>query len=225
MKRLLTVLSLLLLCACTAAHPDRIERTQNASFETRHRIHELVLGDAMPETPVIMRHMISLHISGQPSDLVFTGIMRLAPQTHTARVVGMGGFGLKMFDLTISPKTLTTHFLHPGIARISHAAEHIAFCVRRIWLGYGPSIDDTITTSTDTSLLWGNHEGVELTHRFIDNRRVSTQAKGPKESWHILLSDPMPNSKLPGTIRFFDNEDNYSLLIKQVGSQSIGPTI
>lgn len=224
MKKIFAISFLLLLCACTAAGPDMMQGSQNTSPEARRRVQKLVLTNDLPETPMIMRHMISLHISGQPSDLVFTGIMRLDPKNHTARVVGMGGFGLKMFDLTISPKALTIHFLHPGIARISHAAEHVAFCVRRIWLGYGPRIDDTISTSPQASRLFGSHEGVALTHRFIGDKHVSTQGRGAKESWHILLSDPMPNSSLPRTITFVDDQDDYSLLIKTVASQNTGPT-
>jgi len=222
MKRL-CMLVLLMLCACTATQQDKTVWNPDPSPEAGRRIQALILANGMPHTPVLMRHMIRLHIQGKPSDLTFSGIMRFTPKSNTARVVGMGGFGLKMFDLTISPHRVTIHFLHPGIARISHAADRIAFCIRRIWMGYGPNLDDIIETSDDTTRLLGTHNAVFLDHRFAHGTHISTTASGKKEAWHILFKDRNQNNNLPRTMEFFNDRDNYSLFIKLVDAKQKGP--
>ncbi len=224
MKQLLLSALLVLLCGCTAVHQNMAPGQPDRSPETAQRVAALVLADEMPPTPLIMRHMIRLHMAGKGSDLTFHGIMRFDPKTQTARVVGMGGFGLKMFDLTVTPRHVTTHFLHPGIARISHAADRIAFCIRRIWMSYGPGPQDILTTSDKATVLVGHHGDVLLRHRFVRDTRVSTTARGHKETWHILFENHRQKDRLPGTITFFDDRNDYSLVIKLIGSKHTGPT-
>jgi hypothetical protein len=163
-----------------------------------------------------MRHLVRLTIPDQDFDMNINGMMRLDPAHHQARVVGMGGFGLKLFDLTVLPGTMTVRFLHPSLQRINDVEEHIAFCIRRIWLGYGPSVHDTVKADNDSTTLCGNHNGVRLVHTFSRNALTTTTAKGNGEAWHIVFEDREPQTNLPLTLTFQNDSPTYSLFIRRV---------
>ena len=226
MKRLVILSLVLLLCACAAGGPNPALWNQPPSTALRAQAMRLAehaeITTSLDTTPRVMRHRVRLRIPGKNIDLAFDGIMRLSHSPRTARVVGMGGFGLKLFDLTVSPTYVTTHFLHPSIARIPHAADRIAFCIRRIWMGYGPTPHDGITLSGKDARLYGVHDGVRLEHGFSKNTLISTTARGPAEFWKILFTERGKTTRLPGKIEFFNENEGYSLVIRRIDPPETG---
>ncbi|WP_462323818.1 hypothetical protein [Desulfoplanes sp.] len=212
MIRCVLPLLLVLTLACAPRTPSGVGSTKPPSPEARR----LVLANRLPPTPVVMRHLVRLRIPDRDLDMNIRGMMRLDPVAREARVVGMGGFGLKLFDLTVFPESITTHFLHPSLCRIRHVDEHIAFCIRRIWLGYDPTGKDTVEENAGAVSLQGIHNGVHLIHNFSGDILTATTARGPHESWRILFGTREPPTGMPQTITFQNAAADYSLSIRLV---------
>jgi hypothetical protein len=164
-----------------------------------------------------LRHIVRLSIPGNDLDQTFNGIMRFDSTGQTMRLIGMAGFGLKLFDLTVRPEALETHFLHPGLGRVHDMPERIAFCVRRIWLGPPPSYREGVERHGGKTLLLDKHEGVLLEHTFTGQTLTATRARGPRESWTISYPDRTANDREPRTIVFTDGRGRYELHIRLVG--------
>jgi len=166
------------------------------------------------DTPRLFRHVVRLHIAGRNQDLSLEGMMRLETD-HTARIIGMGAFGLRMFDITVTPDQVETNFLNPGMKSIPRLTEHIAFCVRRIWLGFQPGPGDSACGPDDGQARCGNCGPVQLRHVFSRGRLMRTQASGPGEAWSIEYSGHDERSGEPGQITFRDGKGRFELDIRQ----------
>lgn len=86
------------------------------------------------------RHRVRLVLPGQNAPFVFDGLMFLtegksgSDENRRIRLAGLGGMGLRLFSLLIDREALRLEYLHPSLARIPHVEEHIARCVRVLWL-------------------------------------------------------------------------------------------
>lgn len=206
------LLLLALCCACATPGPDP------ALWELPSRPEQGMLDrDLWDTSPArTLRHQVRLRIPGKGLDLTFGGMMRLEPRDRSVRLVALGGFGLKLFDLTVTPNALHTHFLHPGLKRVPNMAERIAFCVRRIWLGYQPDAQDALLRTANATILYGRHQGVRLEHGFHDRERTFTQAHGPDEHWRITFTRQSGSHGEPETIVFTDTAPRYELQVRLV---------
>ncbi|MDR0339866.1 MAG: hypothetical protein LBH65_06275 [Desulfovibrio sp.] len=99
---------------------------------------------AKPQTPSVLppmpdrgtwlfRHKVRLEIPGARLSQGFDGVMRLDTAQRRARVAGVTGLGMQLFDMEISAESAELAYLHPLLARMPRAGEHIARCVRRVW--------------------------------------------------------------------------------------------
>jgi hypothetical protein len=79
------------------------------------------------------RHKVRLDIPGRGVSQSFDGLMQLDLAEKTAHVVGIGAFGMRLFDVKVVPEQTTVGYIHPMLLKIPRVEEHIAFCVRRIW--------------------------------------------------------------------------------------------
>ncbi len=87
-----------------------------------------------------VRHRLALAVAGR-EELRFDGLMLQSAEAERFRVVGMGGFGLTMFDLVIGPDYVRTISMLPMAARMPNAADNIAGAVRRIWFHCLPALE------------------------------------------------------------------------------------
>jgi len=165
---------------------------------------------------LLLRHLVRLRIPKYGLDQTFNGIMRFEGGGRSVRVVGMGGFGMKLFDLTIRPDALERHFMHPGLSRIPDMAEHIAFCVRRIWIGNQPTAQDSLRQVGETTHLYGKHEDLLVEHVFSGAVRTATRAHGHLEFWEILYLDYAEGTQVPRHIVFTDGRGRYELNVRLV---------
>ncbi|MFW5488901.1 MAG: hypothetical protein ACNI3A_10900 [Desulfovibrio sp.] len=215
MIRTIALLLLLLCTACAPKGPDMAPW----QLPPTPKGERLAMDSRLPNEKLVMRHTVHLQVPGWHLDNTLDGIMRLDTETQTARIVGMGGFGLKLFDLSVTPKTLKVHFLHPSLARISNAAERIAFCIRRIWLDYGPTPHDGLADVDGTTRLYGKQHGVLMEHVFSGGQLDVTRALGPTEFWEIRYAGRTADTRQPEQIEFTDGEGRYSLLVRLVDAR------
>lgn len=69
-----------------------------------------------------------------PNRLTMNALLRLDMEKHSARVVAMDDFGVKLFDLTVTAVTEDCHFLLPALTRLTGIDRMIAATVRRTYL-------------------------------------------------------------------------------------------
>lgn len=209
MKELLLLVLLTgVLCGCGTAH-----RTPRTDLPTAEMAGVKI--PAIPQDPVLYRHAVRLEIRGK-SPLTFDGMLRFDARQDAARAVALGGFGLKLFDLTITPTDVETHTLHPALARIPDIVDHIAFCIRRIWLDYRPVPTDPAGHGNGQDVLYATCHGQQVEHVLSRGRRISTTAFGPDEFWTTMFLEPDAVTQQPRHIVFTDGHERYRLDIRTI---------
>ena len=81
----------------------------------------------------VFRHKVRFEMPGRNIAHSFDGMMRFDLASRTMHVVALAGMGMQLFDVVITQKDVLVHYMHPLMRKIPGAAEHIAFCLRRIW--------------------------------------------------------------------------------------------
>lgn len=81
----------------------------------------------------VFRHKVRLDFPGRKEARSFDGMMRLDLSSRSIHAVGLGGMGMQLFDVMVTENETHVRYLHPLMRRIPGAADHIAFCLRRIW--------------------------------------------------------------------------------------------
>jgi len=142
--------------------------------------------------------------------------MRFERDGHTIRLVGMAGFGMKLFDLSISQDAVETHFISPGLRRINNLPEHIAFCVRRIWLTRLPETDNGFRLVENTTHVNGIHDGQRIEHEYLQETLTATRSLGPREYWEIQYSERMADTREPSRIIFKEGHGRYLLDVRLI---------
>ncbi|MDR3175979.1 MAG: hypothetical protein LBU06_05555 [Desulfovibrio sp.] len=109
-------------------------QTVSALEEERTKSPPAVGIAAAPQAgAVVLRHKVRLEMPGRdiPS---FDGILRIsrADNTLRMRVLGLGGMGLTLFDINVTPTDAQAAYLSPRLAVIPGLVENIAFCVRNL---------------------------------------------------------------------------------------------
>ncbi|MDR1489620.1 MAG: hypothetical protein LBS65_03920 [Desulfovibrio sp.] len=80
---------------------------------------------------VVLRHKVRLEIPGRDIP-PFDGIMRINRADKTLRVLGLGGMGLTLFDISVTPTDARAVHLIPRLAGVPGLVENIALCARKI---------------------------------------------------------------------------------------------
>ena len=165
---------------------------------------------------LLLRHSVRLQIPGRNFDQTFSGIMRFDHDGQSIRLVSMAGFGMKLFDLSISQEAVETHFISPGLSRINNLPEHIAFCVRRIWLTHLPETGNGFRRVEDTTHIYGIHDGQRIEHEYLQETLTATRSLGPREYWEIQYSGRMADTREPSRIIFKDGHGRYLLDVRLI---------
>lgn len=211
MKWLVTVVLLANLgCASMANQQPQPELPNSPLAATLSQYH----GPA--RNGLLLRHSVRLQIPGRNFDQTFSGIMRFDHDGQSIRLVGMAGFGMKLFDLSISKEAVETHFISSGLSRINNLPEHIAFCVRRIWLTHQPETNNGFRQVVDTTYIYGIHDGQRIEHEYLQETLTATRALGPREYWEIQYSERMADTREPASIIFKDSRGRYSLDVRLI---------
>lgn len=165
---------------------------------------------------LLLRHSVRLLIPERNVDQTFSGIMRFDHDGGSIRLVGMGGFGMKLFDLSISQETVETHFISPGLNRIDNLPERIAFCVRRIWLTPQPEVGDDLCPAENSTYIYGMYNGQRIEHEYVKDTLATVRALGPREHWEIQYSGRINGTLEPSRIIFKDAQGRYSVDVSLV---------
>lgn len=216
MKALLLLCSSILCCMILEGCAHKVHDPALWDLPPSEEGARLSASTALPQAPVLMWHAVRLVIPGKRLDESFSGALKIDPAHNRLRAVGMGGFGLKAFDLTVTPDSAEVHYLHPGLARIRGMSERIAFCLRRVWLTGKPSALDGVRFEGDTVHLYGREKEVLLDHSFRNGRLAATEATGPAEQWRIIYDGYLPEHGQPTSIVFEDGRGNYTVWIRLV---------
>ncbi len=200
MTVLLSTLPLLLSCARNGFSPQDPLPALERGF-TQERL--------------VFRHKVTLDISGQPSPRTFDGVMRLDGQKQTAEVVGLGGMGLTLFSMTVSPDSSHTTFLHPSLARVPNIEDQIALCVRSLWFDTLALAAKKDTPERET--LREFVHGVPLEHVFVKGHVVESRSTSGKNRWTATLSSPFsPGMDWPKEMSFRHEKPDYTITIRLV---------
>lgn len=121
----LAVAVLALLGGCTRPNPVPVVQGQHHAVQQQQSTHK---------GQWIFRHKVTLSLPRQAMQQSFDGMMRFDPAARTLHIVGLGAFGLVLFEVHITQETLVVSALHPSLTAIPKVVEHIAQSVRHIWL-------------------------------------------------------------------------------------------
>lgn len=211
MKWLVTVVLLANLgCASMASQQPQPELPNSPLAATLSQYH----GPA--RNGLLLRHSVRLQIPGRNFDQTFSGIMRFDDDGQSIRLVGMAGFDMKLFDLSISNEAVGTHFISPGLSRINKLPEHIAFCVRRIWLPHLPENGNGFRLVENATYKYEIHDGQRIEHKYLHETLTATRSLGPREYWEIQYSERMTDTQEPSRIIFKDSHGRYSLDVRLI---------
>ncbi|MDR0828123.1 MAG: hypothetical protein LBN33_09680, partial [Desulfovibrio sp.] len=84
----------------------------------------------------VLRHKVYLDIPGLDISQRFDGMMRLDMDKDLIHVVGLGGLGMRLFDLTLSAGAGQIAYLHPVLEKVPDAGAKISECIGNIWFDY-----------------------------------------------------------------------------------------
>ena len=165
---------------------------------------------------VEFRHKVRLEVPGMTVPGSFDGIMRLEnnggkPSIH---VLGHGGMGLTLFDMTVTPDETSTAYLHPSLARVPHIEEHISRCVTSVWF-------DSLSLAarngrTGREQFREEHRGRVVEHIFSDGRPELSCA--PDHGWTVRLSAERP---WPKSMRFENLNPEYTVHIRLIAPRTV----
>lgn len=96
------------------------------------------------------RHKLKLEFPDRNFSQSFDGLMRLDSRTKTAHVAGIAGLGMQMFDMTVTEESATAAYLHPMLAKMPGAREHMARCIRRVWFDSLLVVPQTLAAERET---------------------------------------------------------------------------
>lgn len=160
-----------------------------------------------PVTEQVLRHKVSLEIPGQPR-VSFDGLVRYGPGPEL-RVVCLGVLGMTLCDMTITPGSRKTHFLHPSLSRIPDVEAQIALCLRGVW--FASLASETRGEDSAREI----YAGTVLEHRIADGRHTVT-AQGPKAFWTVTFA---AGSFPPRDMTFSCERPAYAVQIRFIGQQ------
>lgn len=173
----------------------------------------------------VFRHRVHFVLPEQQLDLGFDGVMRLDTAGRNIHVVGLGGLGLRLFDLRLTPDGVTDAYLHPSLRKLPRATERIAWCVRRIWFDCltllppaqapGTSLERALPKLEETGYVRVHEvrDGIAMDHTFARSRLVSSRAEGG-ETWNLEASEYTDTDPWPRLVRFDDRHGRYILTIR-----------
>ena len=116
---LLILINIFLLSSCAA---------KKSSAELRQDTNIPIINNGK-----VFRQKVVVNFTTNNSKLVFDGVLQLDRSYTIARVVALGAM-TTLFDITVTPDKVYVQSIHPGMQRIPHLPDHIAMCVRTLWL-------------------------------------------------------------------------------------------
>jgi hypothetical protein len=190
--------------AVTACAPRRLE--QPLTVLERHR----------PAAPVLLRHKVRLDIPGILLPGSIDGMMLIEPgnTAPSVRVVGLGGIGITLFDMTVTAEGYAGSFLHPSLARVPHVEEHIARCVRSVWLD-SLSLEDLPGEKSGKQTLAEFRSGIAAEYDLVSGTLSAARFRGRNASWSISFYRQRP---WPDRIVFSHENPVYTVYILLVES-------
>ncbi|MDR2075914.1 MAG: DUF3261 domain-containing protein [Desulfovibrio sp.] len=174
-------------------------------------------GSAQGVLTATLRHHVQVHIPGHslPS---FDGLLAItaSPTGNPARIraVGLGGMGLTLFDLTVTPAAFHTALLHPALRRIPSLDAHIAHCIQGIWFA---ALPEALAPRAGNEAQEGR--GVSLTRIPDGQGGQDIRAAAPDGSWVARFADTRPQ---PETILFENMRPPYLVQIRLLISAESG---
>ena len=160
-----------------------------------------------PVAERVFRHAVTVEISGQPS-VSFDGLMRYGPGP-VIRVVCLGALGMTLCDMTITPKTRDTHFLHPALNRIPDVEAQMALCLRSVWFA------SLAPAAHGEGGAKEAYDGTLLEHNVSGGQRTVT-ACGPERFWTVRSDAASP----PRDILFTCERPEYAVRIRFISQQT-----
>ncbi|MDR1947279.1 MAG: hypothetical protein LBQ51_08975 [Desulfovibrio sp.] len=97
----------------------------------------------------ILRHKVRLDIPRADIAQSFDGLMRLDFDRRSAHIVGLGGPGIRLFDLTLNENGVQPAYLHPILEKLPKAMDKIAECIYDIWFDTLPQLPQNVFVRRD----------------------------------------------------------------------------
>ena len=205
LARFLTLAALLtcaaVICGCTASSRQAPSQPERERF--------------WPREALVFRHKVSIEIPGRPFLGTVDGVMRLDGEARTVHVVALGGMGVTLFDMTVTPDAARTNFILPGLARAPRIEEQIALCVRSVWL-------DSLSLakgdpSREPEIVRETRRGATLEHVFKSGMLTASRVIEGSEMWSAVFAEPFtPGGRWPRSMTFQHEKLGYKVHIRLV---------
>lgn len=166
-----------------------------------------------PTQERIFRHAVRIEFPKGLPAFSFDGLMRLCATAAgpEIRVVCLTALGLTLCDMTITPTGYRTDVLHPSLAKVPRAAEHIALCVGAIWFAALP-----VTEQEKGAIQRKTYGRTLLEHLKEPDGRRYVRARGPDAFWTVAY---MPGEPHPPQIEFRNEREGYTVRIRFVAGK------
>nr|WP_287410795.1 DUF3261 domain-containing protein [Pseudodesulfovibrio sp.] len=147
--------------------------------------------------------------------LQMDGIIRIDLDKKVARLVILGGFGMKWFDMGVTPTAHVVHFVLPAARQLPRFLDHAAQAVQRLYLTYQPAVDSKGVYMDGDSLVAIGEEG-EAKFTFDSSGKIQrTEFIGESEKWNVSYDySGQPDTPVPNTVTLADHGADYRLILR-----------
>lgn len=147
--------------------------------------------------------------------LQMDGIIRIDLDKKVARLIVLGGFGMKWFDMEVTPRAYVVKSVLPTARQFPGFLDHAARAVQRLYLTYQPAVDSRGASMDGASLVISWEEG-ETAFTFDNSGKLQhTKFIGKGKNWNIDYGFPgQPDSPVPNTVTLDDHGADYRLILR-----------
>jgi len=206
------------LAACTPALPPPPFTATVLATEPLPAIEPATLAAhdwSLVQGRLLLRLTAQLDIAGRI--FPFSAMLRLDPETGSARFVGLDDSGIKLFDLGVTAGGSEEHFILPPLARFPGLTRILGTSVKRIYVDPAPSPYDTLKTDAGRYLLSRSRGERETLFVFGGEplQLLAKSGRGAGESWRVDYYEyqVVDGIAWPRGIVLIDDEGGYRLML------------
>lgn len=210
MRQLCVFLFLLIFAGC-AAHPSVVPMVGG-------EVPEVVKQQAKDhwtngQGVYTLKQAVVLLVGGR--SLQMDGIIRIDLDRKVARLVVLGGFGMKWFDMEVTPRGYVVNSVLPAASQFPGFLDHAARAVQRLYLTYQPAVDST-DAYMDGALLVAIGEEGEARFTFDSSGKLErTEFMSERERWNVGYDySGQPDTTVPSTVTLVDHGADYRLILR-----------
>jgi len=171
------------------------------------------------QTALQLHHVVLLQF--KEHHLLMDGILQIDTEKKIGKVVALNNWGIKLFDLVVSEDSVHKNFVLPSITKIPSFTEHVADCIRKIFIDYHPKSGFANLLSEDRLKISSKLDNGYLECVFnVKSRNLMRKSYFvSKVIWEVFYAQyqNIGGIAVPTKIIFKDYVNNYNLTLKLTG--------